>query len=554
MINSASKFTGTYTTEITRRIIAPLILAIVISLLNPLGIADAFNSRSIDFLLKITSPFYPSDSQNKIATVLIDESSLSNSHQVSDVDGGFSGFSYPPSLESYSQLIDAILAYKPKAIFVDIIISEDKNRFAQDGFFLEDTLLENTKSKFDRTGNYVPIFFPHPNAIIKHSNDDNECSKKLVNESGFFEKHSSQPRPSVIGIGDARSYNLVSKSACLDGKEADHDLLSPAFALYKTICDKDPEFCQTDVTPTVRTDIAPENFKTPILLRWGDTTTDYNKEFVNNDKFVCQQYEDHWFFQSGRMIKYLSNSLVSGSDIFKERKKSELCPYHDKLGAKNLIQRHIHHTTHFGFSTERYCQRIDDAFGDHSLEERLCNKVVLIGLDLTGLNDTTYSPVHGTTQGIQLHAMALDNLLTQGADYVRVSTPLFLNLDQGSLIEIIALTIFLVAEFFVVVRFENTIWSQEKLASIRTSSLSNKLKFQLTIFGTAFLVIYMTAFSLELVYFLIFKHQPNDWLGIASFAFAFLGISYYKLTYHMNKTDDPEVVVQQDTETQSEGY
>ncbi len=552
MSNSENKFLGTYVSEINRRIISPLVLAIVISLLNPLGITDAFSSRSIDFLLKITAPFYPSDSQNKIATVLIDESSLADNHQGSHLEGGFNGFNYPPTLESYSQLIDAILAYRPKAIFVDIIISEDKKRFSQDSFFLEDTLLENTKKRFDGTGNYVPIFFPHPNAIIKHDNDDIECSQSLVKETGFFEKHSSQPRPSIIGIGDARSYHLISKSACVDGKKVNHDLLSPAFALYKTICDKDPKFCETNDTPSASIDISPNNFKTPILLRWGDITTDYNKEFVNNDKFVCQQYEDHWFFQSGRMIKYLFNSLVSGSDILKERKKSELCPYHDKLGAKNLIQRHIHHTTQFGFSTERYCQRTDDAFGDHSLEERLCNKVVLIGLDLTGLNDTTFSPIHGTTQGIQLHAMALDNLLTQGEDYVQVSTPFFLNLDQGSLIEIIALTVFLIAEFFVLNMFENTIWSKEKLASIRASSLAKKLSFQLKTFLTAILVIYLTAFCLELVYFLIFKQQPNDWLGIASFAFGFFVISYYKETHHLDNTDTPEVVVQQNTKVQTE--
>jgi CHASE2 domain-containing sensor protein len=65
--------------------------------------------------------------------------------------------------------------------------------------------------------------------------------------------------------------------------------------------------------------------------------------------------------------------------------------------------------------------RSDDASLRDQLTQQLQHKLVLIGGQIEGVYDYAYSPVHGAVPGVFMHAMALDNLLTTGTDYLRDS-------------------------------------------------------------------------------------------------------------------------------------
>ncbi len=508
-------------------IFLPIVLAVIVAVANPLGVGDAVNARSTEFLLKATAPFYPTDSQNKISTVIIDEKSVTIGANGKDQRLDFPGFTYPPTLESYSQLIEAVISYKPKAVFVDILIQEDKKRMELDGFFLEAVLSDNLARKnnpgLDGSG-YIPIFFPNPAAVMSLEEDVEDCDLSLMEEGGFFEKFSSQPRPSIIGIGDSLKYNIVSPSTCLRKNKLENSIVfSPAYTLYQEVCLKDPEFCSLEVQQGPQQALSFQRYQDAMMLRWSDLTTGLNKSYVKDGRKVCQQYEEGFFYEVGRSVLYFLNAIVSGRNVFNERNVRNLCPYHDTLSAKDLINRAISAKKDSNYDTQEYCNRIDDQLGDPTLEERLCGKVVFIGMNLIGLNDFTQSPVHGQTLGVILHAMALDNLLTFGSDYVKVSDPLFLNFEVGDVFEIIALVIFLSVEvIFLQFLFEQP-WFKKWIPVFpkkpQALGLSTTyLKLILFYIIAPAILIFGLIFSLELIYFLTFKYPPNDWLGISSVA------------------------------------
>jgi len=71
-----------------------------------------------------------------------------------------------------------------------------------------------------------------------------------------------------------------------------------------------------------------------------------------------------------------------------------LCPYHRTVSMEQL-----------------------GAMSDADLAGALTGRYVMVGANIPGHNDFARSPVHGLLPGVHYHAMALDNLLSYGADY-----------------------------------------------------------------------------------------------------------------------------------------
>lgn len=80
--------------------------------------------------------------------------------------------------------------------------------------------------------------------------------------------------------------------------------------------------------------------------------------------------------------------------IWEDGEKPPLCPYHR------------------GISFAQVAEMEEAALG-----EFVGDKFVFIGAQVPGYNDHANSPVHGLIPGVYLHAMALDNFLSYGADY-----------------------------------------------------------------------------------------------------------------------------------------
>jgi CHASE2 domain-containing sensor protein len=91
--------------------------AIVWSLLDPFGLGAASAAYSQQIIDRITAPFYQSPGQNRIAVVLIDDSTLEAWN-----------VGWPPPYDHYTTLLYRVLRQKPKAVFMDIMFERLRPR------------------------------------------------------------------------------------------------------------------------------------------------------------------------------------------------------------------------------------------------------------------------------------------------------------------------------------------------------------------------------------------------------------------------------------------
>jgi hypothetical protein len=116
------------------------------------------------------------------------------------------------------------------------------------------------------------------------------------------------------------------------------------------------------------------------------------------------------------------------------------CPYHDTVPAAWLF---------------------DPEMAD-TVDRLLRDRIVLIGADLPWLADNFETPLLGKEPGVAFHAMALDNMIENGAEARRKPRELFYGLDVADLIE--AALIFL-ASIVTVVLLQRTRYTRAGLAA-----------------------------------------------------------------------------------------
>jgi hypothetical protein len=152
------------------------------------------------------------------------------------------------------------------------------------------------------------------------------------------------------------------------------------------------------------------------------------------------------------------------------------------------------------------------------------DRIVLLGVAYSGSNDLVPTPIHGRLPGVYLHAMALDNLITQDGGYIRKPPDLQDKDDPGywllgslsvaSVLEVISIQ--LMQWIYVRLRSgEDRIRDRARRPDEEGGSpfLRNLSATMLT--GPALLV--AMAFSASLIAWLIatvLLYPPVNWLGI----------------------------------------
>ncbi|OIQ49628.1 CHASE2 domain protein [Pseudodesulfovibrio hydrargyri] len=91
--------------------------AIIWSYLDPLGLDAALMAYSQQIVDRVTAPFYDSPGQDRIAVVLIDDSTLEEWK-----------VGWPPPYDRYTTLLYRVLRQKPKAVFMDIMLERLRPR------------------------------------------------------------------------------------------------------------------------------------------------------------------------------------------------------------------------------------------------------------------------------------------------------------------------------------------------------------------------------------------------------------------------------------------
>ena len=159
-----------------------------------------------------------------------------------------------------------------------------------------------------------------------------------------------------------------------------------AMALMKEACREKQAYpgCQTIGNP--------ENFRAPLKVVWGASSSPV-MEYRKNE---CKQ-------PPANIEEQLSDlgSLLYKGFLGKNTEQTTLCSYTKYIYIDELLA----------------LARSSNAEERQFAKDLVSDRIVLYGTSFKGLKDLAISPVHGAVPGVFMHAMALDNLLTDGNRY-----------------------------------------------------------------------------------------------------------------------------------------
>lgn len=324
------------------------------------------------------------------ATEMVDDESVRSSRK--DAQESICSFDsdqvpswrWPLSMTAHAVILQAIQQHSPKAIFVDILFVdqrpgdgvEDMNcLLAQSTLAVEDARAKGSN------GTVTEIFFASPKnmemrADLFKANCDTRTSEDCdaINERlQRFKKSNILPSPKKPEEGALRSYAASVELPDGEGRETRKTVPTAAFELLR----------RADVPSPWR----PYGGGGPLLgnptfdleIIWGTEPNYINKRWMS-----CRTFD----YSVWRWLWYM---LSRPTEAF-----TQTCPYIATIPVEALL------------SPEP----------DWDIRALLENRIVFYGVDLQGASDMIYPSVHERLAGVYMHAMAMDNLLTYGPDYI----------------------------------------------------------------------------------------------------------------------------------------
>ncbi|HEX2560200.1 CHASE2 domain-containing protein [Phenylobacterium sp.] len=170
------------------------------------------------------------------------------------------------------------------------------------------------------------------------------------------------------------------------------------------------------------------------------------------------------------------------------------CPYTLSLGYDRLVAGH--------------------GLEPQDLERLLAGRLVMVGGHFRASSDWVESPVHGQVPGVQFHAMALDNMIEQGANYRRNGEAL---LDSDLLESLLVAALAFCGVLGVMTR--NNLLDKAKATGMEPRLRS-------AVYGPLYIVLFAT--SIGVVSFAtwlgvtVANRSPINWIGITGVAMGFL--------------------------------
>lgn len=347
-------------------------LGILVLWVNPYGVSDVTDKASQDALYRVIAPSYDLDGNRRpddpakipagrddIVVVLLDENGIAQLHERRVIAAS----EWPILYRDHGKILGHILSYRPRALFVDVHFKRRRER--DDSFDSMIRRLERAKP-------------PGWDGLLFAGGFPTERATRIRDELDTIAR-----LPVTGWEGYRGAYPLHA-----NGRH------TAAYALYRIArCEGDRRDNPDCIDDQLLDD------KSALSVRWGSAAAAPVLPSLVSE--VCQPAPAHWLGVLGEMAGRAANGLF-GADVHTERQR---CPYHRTLFAHELI----------------YVDRHGTAEQKDALDRALRDKIVLFGVALSGLQDSVVSPVHGRLPGVMLHAMALDNLLVYGKDYVRAA-------------------------------------------------------------------------------------------------------------------------------------
>lgn len=323
---------------------------VALALLDPFGLTSSTDDASAKWLNRIFASFYPDTGQRNTVVILIDDEYLLSNDTY-----------WPMPYSEQSKLFKRLLAYKPDAVFVDLLYSHDHSR---DDARQSSQLLANVFERYKHQG--IPLLLA--NTGLERGKDGQ------INTLPRFSGVTSPALVAWSGFGD--HYPLAIRTAV-------GDLETPALELYR-------RYCQKNACEPLPEDAAAAISLPPIALQWGLKMS--AKQSLVAPVGHCS---------TPGVIDQLLQAI-----FWKLGSEAESnCAYSLTLRAGDLEA---------NGPEER-----------ELLSHLLRGKLVLVGAQIASAGDLVQSPLHGKVPGIYIHAMALDNLIAWGTDYYHSPANLF---------------------------------------------------------------------------------------------------------------------------------
>jgi len=311
---------------------------------------------------------YGEGRRDDIRVLLIDDAALAAAGQVWPARYGYS-----------ARLLGAIAQYKPKAIFVDIYFSAERD---------DPSLAALTRTLCSLRREGIAVFL----ASARDGSGNYRLRPEIDALAGkCFDKVAIQYTPDDIDRV-AWNYPLVAERVWQDAAP----LKSAALALHAAASGR-----------------ALAAAGHPLALTWGSYQAAQGTGWRQDAGPDAASYCRPWSGWAELLPQGIRGLWYEDGD-------KPLCVYHETLHAGELAS--------------------TSAAGEAQLRSQIEGKLVLVGLGTTNSGDFVQSPLHGRIPGIYLHAMALDNLLVDGEDHAR-HMPMQLGREQVTLLVFLALSI-----------------------------------------------------------------------------------------------------------------
>ena len=298
------------------------------------------------------------EGRDKVSVLLIDDRSLQNAHQ-----------SWPASYGYYARLVDALVRYRAKAVFIDVVFASSRD---------DPSLTRFTESvcRASEAGTRVYL-----------------AARR--NETGSFKL-----RPEIQA--------LVPRCVQPVAIEYDPDALDQMAWNYRLAPEQTPDGPKlSSVAATMYQDLAGrplQEVNLPLAINWGYEPAERGVGWlvpVKSDKpgEVLPQAATYASYCRSPDNEYYETLPPAVRSIFWPEDYKPFCVFNNTLYPADLVT-----------ASE------DD---ERRLETNVQDRVVMVGMALQGSNDRVTSPLHGNIPGVYMHAAALDNLLFYGDDFKR---------------------------------------------------------------------------------------------------------------------------------------
>jgi len=321
---------------------------------DPFGLSSSATYHSKSLFYQWSAASYKGGSENPASVVILRDESFKGS--------------WPVSAIVHAEILEAILSYQPKAVFIDFAFIDERDDKTMQSEFIP--FLESYIAETDSVNLYfltIPPTEELPKGILAEIAG---TGVKLV--SGPAE---DKQFPGLKYVAQTKPVQLANKLA--------PSVPAVAFAMYR---DQFPEQL-----------IAPDNME--IVWRLYSKTG-------NNGPYLCKQQCTSGFLRfMHRFLKYTPDFV---GELFRQKfsclsnmEIRQQCPPIQTLDAHFLLN------------------GVSDEPSQSLIKQTIKGKYVFYGADLDAVNDHILPPTHNSIAGVYFHAMALDNLLTYGSQYIR---------------------------------------------------------------------------------------------------------------------------------------